>query len=117
MRQLLLLVAAAINGLSATTAAAPYYYQSSAAAPTAQQRQLAATDCPGVTAGGTSPSAAGLEACINNCLNSSETCAGVTIPAGDYLLERTLKLNAATRPGGFTLRGEGKGTVLLWPAE
>ena len=107
MRQLLLLaIAATICSwvASSASAAAPYYYQSPApaAATLSTRQQLVATDCPGVTAGGTSASADGLEACVNHCLNSSHTCAGVTVPAGEYLLERTLQLHAAARAGGFT---------------
>lgn len=62
--------------------------------------------CPGVSGNGSIPSAAALESCINGCL-ADTACGGVVLPAGEYLLERTLRLTAGA-PHPFTIRGDGK---------
>ena len=107
--------ATAVLVLADLAGAGAYHYHRNDAPATAVTL-IATTDCEGVSSDGVTPSAAGLEACINGCIQSLK-CTEVLLRGGEYLLERSLHLNPTGGPHPLTLRGEGKATALLWPAD
>jgi hypothetical protein len=110
---------AATAALAAVALAAPAAKAPAAVASSSDSygSTVVATDCPGVSANASSPSATGLQLCVDGCLHD-ESCGELYFPAGDYLLQHQIVFNTTGLAArSLRIRGEGKATRLLWPAD
>ena len=99
---------AATAALAAVALAAPAAKAPAAVASSSDSygSTVVATDCPGVSANASSPSATGLQLCVDGCLHD-ESCGELYFPAGDYLLQHQIVFNTTGLAArSLRIRGE-----------